>query len=128
MQPNQPPTLAEVQAAWNAFAEYYKQNDKPLVVSMLTWKPITFRHPTITHTLRTNATDVDAFKQVRNELLAFLKKQLNYSQLTIETIEVAAKEVPVSQKIYTNTDKFNFLAEQNPLLNDLRHLLGLDIE
>lgn len=123
-----PPTPEQVQAAWDAFAEYYKQNGKPLVVSMLTWKPVTFQYPVITHALRTNATDADVFKEVRNELLGFLKKQLNHPALTLETIEVAATEAGASPKIYTNTDKFNFLAEQNPLLNDLRNLLGLDIE
>jgi hypothetical protein len=123
-----PPTTEQVQAAWDSFANQYKQNGKPLVVSMLTWKPIMFQYPVITHSLRTNATDMDAFKEVRNELLGFLKKQLNHSQLTLEIIEVAATDTSTAQKIYTNTDKFNFLAAQNPLLNDLRNLLGLDIE
>lgn len=123
-----PPTLEQVQQAWDAFAEYYKQNNKPLIASMLTWQKVSFQYPVITHALRTNATDADAFKDVRSELLGFLKKHLNDNRLELATVEVDAIEAEPLQKIYTNTDKFNFLAAQNPLLNELRNLLGLDIE
>ncbi|WP_448520564.1 hypothetical protein [Rhodoflexus sp.] len=121
------PTEAQLQEAWLLFAERYKQ-DKPLVANMLTWKPISFAYPVITHALRMNATDASYFKEVRNELLGFLKKQLNNSRLELTTIEVAATENTGMQKLYTNSERFNFMADQNPLLHDLRHMLGLDIE
>ncbi|MCS7018132.1 MAG: hypothetical protein RMJ87_03275 [Cytophagales bacterium] len=122
------PTIEQVQAAWEQFAEQYRQQEKPLIVSMLTWRPITFTYPTITHALRNNATDDEAFKQVRNQLLSFLRQQLNCPQLVLETIEVPVEEANAVKKMYTNTDRFNFLAEQFPLLNNLRNMLGLDIE
>lgn len=61
----------------------------------------------------------------RTEVLTFLRKELRNSTIHLEV--VVSKEESKTM-IYTQADKFKFMAEKNPALHDLRSVLGLDYD
>jgi len=62
----------------------------------------------------------------RLNLLSFLKEKLDNRSIYIEI--TLAKEEKQEKTYYTNKDKFDAMAGENPALNELRMKLGLDIE
>jgi DNA polymerase III subunit gamma/tau len=62
---------------------------------------------------------------LRTEVLTYLRKELNNSTIHLEV--VVSKE-EAKTMIYTQADKFKFMAEKNPALHDLRSVLGLDYD
>ena len=61
----------------------------------------------------------------RTEVLTFLRKELQNSTIHLEV--VVSKE-ETKTMIYTQADKFKFMADKNPSLHDLRNVLGLDYD
>ena len=62
---------------------------------------------------------------IKGELTAFLREQLRNN-----TIQVTGQVQTSEDKkiIYTNREKFDFLAEKNPMLRELKDRLGLDTD
>ncbi len=69
---------------------------------------------------------VDQFNKVKGEIVEFLRNQLNNKKLTIhaEIVEMAEQKA----SLFSNSDKFKFLAEKYPILEDLRKKLGLEFD
>jgi DNA polymerase-3 subunit gamma/tau len=65
-------------------------------------------------------------EKIQLGLMGFLKEELsNYSiELQIEV----AEEIESKNLIYTATDKYKYLAEQNPALESLKKNFSLDFE
>ncbi len=72
-----------------------------------------------------NKIEDDLFSRFKVDLHKFLKDELKNDKIIIET---KVLEQAQSKKIYTNTDKYNHLAEKNPNLKKLKSVLGLDTE
>lgn len=73
----------------------------------------------------TNTRDSSEFEQIKTDLLKFINNKTgkNYSfEIEFEKIQNESKT------IYTNKEKFQFLAEQNPFLIKFCNELGLEIE
>ena len=62
---------------------------------------------------------------LRTEVLNFLRKELQNSTIHLEVVVAEQENTTL---IYTQADKFRFLAEKNPALNELRSVLGLDYD
>ena len=62
---------------------------------------------------------------LRHEMITYLRKQLQNTSIQLETI---VSEQQNTTLIYTQADKFKFLAEKNPALHELRNALGLDYD
>ena len=58
-------------------------------------------------------------------MLGFLRSELHNSTIHLEV--VVSKE-EAKTMIYTQADKFKFMAEKNPALHELRSVLGLDYD
>jgi len=71
----------------------------------------------------TNPVQKDILDDFRFKFLEFLRSSLNNNSITIsaEFLEEESKKM-----IYTNKEKFNYLAEKNPYLKKLQEKLGLD--
>lgn len=111
----------QLRSAWNAFAEQrkkfqaeyqllsqpYQLEDRLIVVDLLS--PV---HETM-------------LDNIKSELTAFLREQLRNN-----TIQVTGRLQSGEEKkiIYTNREKFDFLAEKNPILKELKDRLGLDTD
>jgi hypothetical protein len=114
-------TPEQLQFAWNDFASQrkkfqaefqmlsqpYEVRDKLIVVNLLS--PV---HETMLNNLKV-------------ELTAFLRDKLKNSslQVTGELTKTDDKKV-----IYTNKEKFDYLADKNPILKELKDRLGLDTD
>ncbi|MFT6867895.1 MAG: hypothetical protein ACJA08_002741 [Cyclobacteriaceae bacterium] len=70
--------------------------------------------------LETNILD-----RAEQEIVQFLRSELKNSLILMEK---EVKEQEMSKKLYTSRDKFEYMAEQNPALKELKERLGLDFE
>ncbi len=114
-------TIQELQSAWMTFAdqrkkfqaEYqllsqsYELQDHMIIVQLLS--PV---HETM-------------LNNIKVELTAFLREKLrnNFIQITGHLQTGEEKKV-----MYTNREKFDFLADKNPILKELKDRLGLDTD
>lgn len=67
----------------------------------------------------------ETLTSMKGELVRFLRTRFNEPNLTIES-RVAPAEV--KRQPYTAQEKFNYLAEKNPILIELQQALGLDTD
>jgi DNA polymerase-3 subunit gamma/tau len=72
-----------------------------------------------------NSIEQDILIRFKTDLLKHLRDNLENDQIKIDT---SLKKTEKSEKIYTNTDKFNHLAKKNPNLIKLKNKFGLDTE
>lgn len=118
---NEPFTEQQLREAWNQYAEQrrkyqaefqmlsqpYTLNDKQIVVNLLS---------SVHETMLNN---------IKIELAGFLREKLqnSYIQVTGQLTTSDDKKI-----IYTNRDKFDYLADKNPILKELKDRLGLDTD
>ena len=62
---------------------------------------------------------------LRTDVLNFLRKELHNSTIHLEVVVSKEESKTI---IYTQADKFKFMAEKNPAMNDLKNILGLDYD
>ncbi len=72
-----------------------------------------------------NTLQVGVLNDFKLELVSYLRSQLQNSQLQLEHV---VNLQDVKKMIYSPQDKFNFLAEKNPALHDLRKALNLEVD
>jgi len=120
-EPDKPYTDQELKAAWDAFAETRKiyQAEYHLLS-----QPFTRNNGQIIITLH-NPVEEALLGHFKSDLAAWLREKLrnNSIQVTGELTETDDKKV-----IYTNREKFDYLAEKNPALKELKDRLGLDTD
>lgn len=118
-----PFTFKDLEIHWTEFREQSKKQEKDREVNVLgqpyeldesNWK--------ISVTL-SNPVQQDILELVKPELTGFLRTAMNNSELTIEW---EMGEIDQTKKLYTNREKFEHLAKQYPMLEDLKDNLGLD--
>ena len=73
-----------------------------------------------------NPVQVTQFNDFRAEFMAELRRRTGHPGLTVQT-EVAAA-APTGRKLYTSNDKFAYLAEKYPALQEMKQRLGLDAD
>ncbi|PSL28647.1 DNA polymerase III subunit gamma/tau [Dyadobacter jiangsuensis] len=117
-------TLANLQRFWYEFSQ------KRLQAGNSTTEQITLNREiqlngTVIEIALDNDHQQDAVMNMRYELLGFLKLRLDAPKLDINP-RVAPQEV--NRLPYTPAEKFNFLAEKNPYLLELKQALGLDVD
>lgn len=71
----------------------------------------------------TNSVNLDTLDRFRSDLITHLKSKLNNRQIKLETELIEGSK---QKMIYTNKEKFEYLAEKKPVLNLLKDRLGLD--
>jgi DNA polymerase-3 subunit gamma/tau len=73
-----------------------------------------------------NPVQVVQFNDFRAEFMAELRRRTSHPGLIVQT-EVAAA-APTGRKLYTSNDKFAYLAEKYPALQEMKQRLGLDAD
>lgn len=116
---NKPFTIEQLQEAWKAFAEQRKKYKAEY--QLLTQEFEVHDSTIVVHLL--NPVQETLLNEIKSDLMQFIRERLqNYSiQVTGEHKNTDNKKV-----IYTNREKFEHLAEKNPLLLELKERLGLD--
>lgn len=116
--------LENLQMAWYEFAENRR------IQKNSTTEEIALRREfkLVDHSIEIaldNDHQLDAIQGMRYDLLGFLKARFNTPKLDINP-RVAPQEV--NRLPYTPAEKFNYLAEKNPQLLELKQALGLDVD
>ncbi len=120
---NEPVTEEDLRKAWKAFAQKKKQVGKDSEFTILN-QEIHLKEDGITIPLTlTNPLQEDLLNGFRHELLQFLRAELKNFQLRLD---VQIVKETTQKKLYTPREKFNYLLEKNPALQELKDRLGLD--
>ncbi|WP_128547698.1 DNA polymerase III subunit gamma/tau [Larkinella soli] len=114
----------QLQASWQTFTRLREQQGGSSTEQIMLNREIHLDGTTI-HITLDNSLQVDLLNDLRQDLLTYLRRQLQNSQIQLQH-KVAAQEN--RRMIYTPQDKFNYLAEKNPALLELRKTLGLDVD
>ncbi len=122
--PDQSFTFEELQMVWRAFTQRRQQQTDNMTEQVVLNRDITLDGTTIYLTLQ-NKIQVDHLTDIRPDLLGYLREQLQNRQIQVEH-QIVAQDV--KKMIYSPQDKFNFLAEKNPALLNLRKTLGLEVD
>jgi DNA polymerase-3 subunit gamma/tau len=69
--------------------------------------------------------EAELIEEDRNNLMPFLRKNLKMPSMDIQ---LKIDNTAVVHKVFTSEDKFKAMTEKNPLLNDFRNLLHLELE
>lgn len=67
----------------------------------------------------------ELFDEERINIIPFMRKNLKHTGFDFE---LKVNSTIAKHRVFTAEEKFNAMAEKNPLLNDLRNLLALDLE
>lgn len=119
---NEPFTFEELKKHWQAFASQKEAEGKNFE-HMVLQQEIYLKDTTTIVIKFTNPVKIDILDKFRADLITYLKTKLNNGKISLE-IEMIEEEA--KRKMYTNSDKFNYLAEKNPIVKQLRDRLGLD--
>jgi hypothetical protein len=118
--PDEPVTESRVREVWNEFAEQRK--DQVAAYHLLT-QSLQVHGTTLTLSI-TNPVEEPLLQQLKPELLAFLREQLRNNAITVTG---SIQPSDAKRRPYSSKEKFDYLAEKNPLLKELKERLGLDL-
>jgi len=108
--------------AWSNFADSIKDSN-PRHYSLLQSYPPTLEPNYQVVVFFEGQIQVDLFLEIKNELAAYLRKQLQNPAITITE---AIQEQQTQNRPYTPDEKFRFMAEKNPALIKLKQQMNLD--
>ncbi|PKP49773.1 MAG: DNA polymerase III subunit gamma/tau [Bacteroidetes bacterium HGW-Bacteroidetes-11] len=118
-------TQADLERIWEPMASSVSKDLANLYHSLICRTPVLADDFKIVVTVDNKIQDADIFTK-RPEILGYLRKELKNWGITVETI---ISDRPVeSRKPYTDQDKFDVMAAQNPAVKTLKSQLNLDIE
>jgi DNA polymerase-3 subunit gamma/tau len=121
-----PPIAPELlQSVWKQLADERKAQDKMSEFMVLNRPVAAGADHVITLTVD-NPVQVVQFNDFRAEFMAELRRRTGHAGLTVQT-EVATA-APTGRKLYTSNDKFAYLAEKYPALQEMKQRLGLDAD
>jgi DNA polymerase-3 subunit gamma/tau len=121
-----PPIAPELlQQVWKQLTDERRAQDKMSDYMVLNRPVAAGADHVITLTVD-NPVQVVQFNDFRAEFMAELRRRTGHPGLTVQT-EVATA-APTGRKLYTSNDKFAYLAEKYPALQEMKQRLGLDAD
>ncbi|MCF0060956.1 DNA polymerase III subunit gamma/tau [Dyadobacter chenwenxiniae] len=117
-------TFETLQTHWYEFAEKRRIAGNSTTEEISLNKEFQLEGTTIEIALD-NTHQLEAMANVRYELLTYLKGRIDASKLEINPRVDPQK---VNRLPYTPAEKFNYMAEKNPYLLELKQALGLDVD
>lgn len=117
-------TFEDLQEVWRAFSKIRQQQNDSASEQLILNRDILLEGTTI-HITLDNTLQVGYLTEVKPELLGYLRSELQNSQIQLEH-QVTVQEV--KKMIYSSQDKYNYLAEKNPALHELRRVLNLEVD
>ena len=123
--PQAPTDPAVLQRVWKELAEERKAQDRMSEFWVLN-RPVTANEEHIIELAVDNPIQVDQFNEMRVEFLADLRRRTGNPRLNVQPCVTEA--APTARKLYTTSDKFEYLAERFPALREAKQRLGLENE
>jgi DNA polymerase-3 subunit gamma/tau len=117
-------TFETLQTLWYEFAEKRQRAGNSTTEEITLRREFKLEGTTIEIALD-NTHQLEAIQNMRYDLLGFLKSRIDAPKLDINP-RVAPQEV--NRLPYTPAEKFNYMAEKNPYLLELKQALGLDVD
>ncbi len=111
---------------WNELAEGIKARGKSSLYVALTKHQPVLKENNLILLMLDNKIQEDEIKNERQDILLFMKKQLQNKEVKLETVIKVPDEK--TETAYTNKEKFKKMTEKNPDLNHLRSLFDLEID
>ncbi len=119
-------TQAEFENYWNKYAEQlFKDGRMALHTAFLKRKPTMLDDFNMVFNVDNSAVEKE-FNENKTTLLGFLRKNLSNYKINLK-VEVVIDQNN-SETPYTPSEKYKKLAEKNPLINDLKKKLDLEID
>lgn len=118
---DQPVRLEALRQVWEEFAALRKSQHAEY---QLLTREFRFENNVVTIPLA-NPIEEPLLQGLRVQLTAFLRDKLNNSSLTVNGV---LEEMGTRKSIYTSKEKFDYLAEKNPMLREMKERLGLDTD
>ncbi len=118
-------TLEQLKSKWNDFASEYSAEKRKYII--LNNPDIELTEKTnILFNLSSNLQKATFEKELMSEITLFLQKELQNNNIKIKTGIKAKPSDKEETMLYSDRDKYNYMAKKNPKLNDLRSNLKLD--
>lgn len=116
---------SELEKVWPIMVDAVLKDQPALHSTLLMTTPILCDNGVITVSIENSIQKESIFNSQR-EITLYLRKKLKNSSLSINTVIVESKSE--GRKPYTDTEKFNFVAEKAPIVRTLKEQLGLELE
>jgi DNA polymerase-3 subunit gamma/tau len=121
-----PPIAPELlQSVWKQLVDERRAQDK-MGDYMILNRPVTAGADHVITLMLENPVQVVQFNDFRAEFTTELRRRTGHPGLLVQTeVNTAA---PTGRKLYTSNDKFAYLAEKYPALQEMKQRLGLDAD
>ena len=110
---------------WQELAEERRAQDRMSEFWVLN-RPVTANAEHNIELAVDNPIQVDQFNEMRVEFLAELRRRTGHPRLTVQPVVMEA--APTAKRLYTTSDKFDYLAERFPALREAKQRLGLETD
>ncbi|MCC5931606.1 MAG: hypothetical protein JJU28_20335 [Cyclobacteriaceae bacterium] len=117
-------SLEQLRETWNAFIEEMRKQGRDRDVNALNQPWELVGDDTILLKVP-NSFQLVAIDNIRQELVLFLRKKLNNRNILLKS---EAVKVESHKRLYTNSEKFEYLAEKYPALRSLKQRFDLDVD
>jgi len=114
---------AQFMACWQQYAQKAREDDKIHLFTLLTSNEPVLEGINVTVLIENIALE-STLQDEKIDLLNFLRGKLNNFDIQLTPKRVEAKQ---SDRIYTNKDKYAYLVEKNPQLEEFRQRFNLDL-
>ena len=120
----EPFTHEELMVLWKAYTQKIKDENKINFYTILSTNEPVITKPNEITVLITNLAQESILQNEQVEFLNFLRTKLKNFALGIVTKKVESK---LENRLYTSIEKYNYLVEKNPKLEEMRRRLNLDL-
>jgi DNA polymerase-3 subunit gamma/tau len=116
---------ALLQRVWKEIAEERRAQDRMSEYWVLN-RPVVANAEHSIELAVDNPIQIDQFNEMRVEFLADLRRRTGHPRLNVQPVLTEA--APTAKRLYTTSDKFEYLAERFPALRDAKQRLGLEAD
>jgi DNA polymerase-3 subunit gamma/tau len=109
---------------WNEYADLKKQAGDMNHFIIFANRKITLREDLTILFEVDNQLQLDILKELRGDVLEYLRKKVSNSTLQLEA---TITQTEAKTLLYTNNDKYNYLLEHYPILDEFRRRFGLEL-
>ena len=117
-------THEELMVLWREYTQKIKEENKINFYTILTTNEPVLSKPNEITVLITNTAQESILQNEQVEFLNFLRTRLKNFELDIVTQKVESK---LENRLYTSIEKYHYLVEKNPKLEEMRRRFNLDL-
>jgi DNA polymerase-3 subunit gamma/tau len=121
--PLRPVDLNRLRQEWSKFAEQKKLAGQDSAYMVLNQEVNLMDDGVTVPLVMTNSLQMDKLNEIRVELIQYLRRELHNAHINVKA-ELVKEEK--QRKLYTASEKLNYLIEKNPQVGLLKEKLGLD--